>query len=132
MGDLGGRWRIEMFGGLSAVSRGRAVARFTHQKGASLLAYLACRSGPHPREALNEEAQCELMRLYAAAGETASALRQYRNLEQRFQEELGVTPSPATRALVREIKRQMADSAPTGDAGAMPVLGPAGTAPAPL
>src|SRR5207244_1405699 len=54
---------------------------------------------------LREEAHFELMRLYAAMGQPAATLRQYQELERLLREELGETPSPATRALVDELRR---------------------------
>jgi DNA-binding SARP family transcriptional activator len=54
---------------------------------------------------LREEARRELMRLYAAAGQPAAALRQFHELERLLKEELGETPSDATRALADEIGR---------------------------
>jgi DNA-binding SARP family transcriptional activator len=54
---------------------------------------------------LREESHAALMRLYAAAGQTAAALRQYRHLERLLKQELGTTPEPATRVLAREIER---------------------------
>jgi predicted ATPase/DNA-binding SARP family transcriptional activator len=57
---------------------------------------------------LREEAHGHLIRLYAAAGQPAAALRQYGELERRLQEELGTTPSAATGVLAREIERSLA------------------------
>jgi DNA-binding SARP family transcriptional activator len=54
---------------------------------------------------LREEAQRDLMRLYAAAGQPDAALRQYRELE-RVLRELAATPDEATRSLVRDLERQ--------------------------
>jgi non-specific serine/threonine protein kinase len=48
-------WRVEMFGGLrarSASSPDQPVTRFRTQKTAALLAYLALKPGPQPREVL--------------------------------------------------------------------------------
>lgn len=48
-------WRIELFGGLRALSGERVIMRFRTQKTGALLAYLALfPSHPHPREALLE------------------------------------------------------------------------------
>jgi DNA-binding SARP family transcriptional activator len=55
---------------------------------------------------LREETHCELMRLYAAAGQPDAALRQYRELERLLKQELYAPPSSDTRALVRDIKRR--------------------------
>jgi adenylate cyclase len=64
---------------------------------------------------LREDTHRELIRLYAASGQMAAALRQYRELEQVLQRELGTTPNATTRALVREIERRsVLRSAPRG------------------
>jgi predicted ATPase/DNA-binding SARP family transcriptional activator len=55
---------------------------------------------------LREEAQRELIRLLAVAGQPSSALEQYRQLAQLLGEQLGETPSPATQQLVAAIERQ--------------------------
>jgi predicted ATPase/DNA-binding SARP family transcriptional activator len=55
---------------------------------------------------LREEAHVELMRLASAAGQPAIGLRQYGELERILKEELGATPTAATRALARELERQ--------------------------
>lgn len=52
---------------------------------------------------LREDAHCGLMRLYAAAGRRADALRQYHELERILREELATAPSPATAAVLNEI-----------------------------
>jgi DNA-binding SARP family transcriptional activator len=54
---------------------------------------------------LREEAQRDLMRLLAAVGQPAAALRQYRELERLLQTELGAAPEAATRALAHDIER---------------------------
>jgi predicted ATPase/DNA-binding SARP family transcriptional activator/ATP/maltotriose-dependent transcriptional regulator MalT len=45
-------WTLQLFSGLSAYGQERKLTRFRTQKAASLLAYLACRPVPHPRETL--------------------------------------------------------------------------------
>jgi DNA-binding SARP family transcriptional activator len=45
-------WRIEFFGGLRARRDNEVITRFRTQKTAALLAYLALRPGPQPREVL--------------------------------------------------------------------------------
>src|SRR5690242_4976143 len=47
-------WRIELLGGLRAVREGAVVERFSNQKAAALLAYLAYHRRAHPRELLVE------------------------------------------------------------------------------
>src|SRR5947209_12685125 len=54
------------------------------------------------------------MRLLAAAGQPTAALRQYRELEQLLDEQLGEAPFAATRQLAQEIERQMAGATPGG------------------
>jgi DNA-binding SARP family transcriptional activator/TolB-like protein len=54
----------------------------------------------------NEEAHRVLMRLHAAKGDTAAALRQYQLARDVLKRELDVTPSPETEALFRELKEQ--------------------------
>jgi predicted ATPase/class 3 adenylate cyclase len=61
---------------------------------------------------LREEAHQELMRLLAAAGQPAAALRQYRELERLLKEKLAATPEAATCALARELERADAPSQP--------------------
>ena len=53
----------------------------------------------------NEEAHCELMRLYRAQGDFAAALRQYRLLEQHLAP-LEDAPSAETRDLAAEIEKE--------------------------
>src|SRR5262249_52847931 len=55
---------------------------------------------------LREEAQAELIRLFAAAGQPTAARRQYAELERLLKEALDQTPSAATRALIQQIERQ--------------------------
>jgi predicted ATPase/DNA-binding SARP family transcriptional activator len=52
---------------------------------------------------LREDAQCELMRLYIAAGRPADAARQFHEMERIFREELSDTPSEEARALARQL-----------------------------
>jgi DNA-binding SARP family transcriptional activator len=53
---------------------------------------------------LREESHRELIRLYAAAGQPAAALRQYQELERILKQELDAVPDAATRALVEGIR----------------------------
>jgi predicted ATPase/DNA-binding SARP family transcriptional activator len=86
---------------------------------------------------LREEAHYDLMRLYAAAGQPSATLRQYQELERLLREELGETPSAATRALAEELQQSartiiVARSTPSGERQ-LPALGsrlPANGAPA--
>ncbi len=52
---------------------------------------------------LREEVRRRLMRLQAATGRAGDAVREYRSLERLLARDVGVLPSPATRALVRQI-----------------------------
>ena len=53
---------------------------------------------------LQEEAHCDLMRLLAASGRSAAALRQFQELERLLDRELGAAPSVAARALADRIR----------------------------
>jgi predicted ATPase/DNA-binding SARP family transcriptional activator len=86
------------------------------------LAILLERAGDLPRavqwarravfaDPLREESQSELIRLFAAAGDPQSALRQYRELKELLAREIGVSPSAATQDMVRAI------GCPSVDAG---------------
>ncbi len=59
---------------------------------------------------LREEAHQDLMRLLAAAGQPAAALRQFHELERLLEQELGEDPSAATLALARQVERQSSSS----------------------
>ena len=51
---------------------------------------------------LREEAHAQVIRLLTASGQTAGARRQFAELHQILEAELGVTPSPETRALLEQ------------------------------
>lgn len=53
---------------------------------------------------LNEEAHCDVMRLYAAKGQPSAVLRQYQELERVLQTELGEPPSQASQALMQSLR----------------------------
>jgi class 3 adenylate cyclase/DNA polymerase III delta prime subunit len=57
-------------------------------------------------EPLSEEAHRELIRRLALGGDRSAALTTYRRLSDRFAAELGIAPSPATRALVEQIRAE--------------------------
>jgi DNA-binding SARP family transcriptional activator len=65
------------------------------------------------QDPLDESAQLKVMRLYADAGNRASALRQFRRMRQAFAEQLGVTPSSEAMALYETLSRGPAVHAPT-------------------
>jgi DNA-binding SARP family transcriptional activator/TolB-like protein len=52
----------------------------------------------------HEEARCHLMRMHAEQGDVAGALRIYKGLWNLLDRDYGMEPSPATEALVAEIK----------------------------
>jgi DNA-binding SARP family transcriptional activator len=54
-------------------------------------------------DSLREEVHRELIQLYLATGQTASALRQYRVCEELLQRELAVAPMPETQAMLVQI-----------------------------
>src|SRR5262249_39632009 len=56
-------------------------------------------------DTLAEEAQQRLIELYIRTGAIGQALRQYHQFETGLRQELGLTPSPATQALVSFIGR---------------------------
>jgi predicted ATPase/DNA-binding SARP family transcriptional activator/class 3 adenylate cyclase len=78
---------------------------------------------------LREESHSNLIRLLAANGQRAAALRQYQELEQLLAQELDDTPAPELRALVRELERRapagrQSPSQTTGREGATPAHPP--------
>jgi predicted ATPase/DNA-binding SARP family transcriptional activator len=58
---------------------------------------------------LREEASVELIRLLAARGEPAEALREYAKLERMLREELATSPSATTRALVASLREGVSE-----------------------
>jgi len=60
---------------------------------------------------LSEELHCDLMRLLAACGQTAMAIRQYRELERVLARELNETPSKPARDLIEEIRHMRSEPA---------------------
>jgi predicted ATPase len=99
-------------------------------------------------EPLEEDGWQSLIRLLAATGQSAAAVRQYHEMERRLQEALGETPSEATHDLVRGLLEEACASAarrsldtvppaipapgvpPRGEASAPPL--PASAVPVPL
>ena len=53
---------------------------------------------------LREDLHCKLIRLYAAAGRTADALRQYKELERLLRDELGIRPTAVTQSVLDELR----------------------------
>ena len=69
-----------------------------------------------------ESAHRELMRLYAARGERAQAVRQYEELRSVLATELQTAPDPVTEAFYRELRAGV--KAGTGESAAVPNLAP--------
>ncbi|WP_395142808.1 BTAD domain-containing putative transcriptional regulator, partial [Armatimonas sp.] len=69
---------------------------------------------------LLEEAHAVLMRLYAAHGRTAAALRQYRTLKRTLQREVGEPPSEEMMRLARTLRKGGKTYAPPAPASAHP------------
>jgi DNA-binding SARP family transcriptional activator len=57
-------------------------------------------------DALREDVGRDVMRLYAATGQPALALRQYREMERALKSELNTVPAPQTRELMRLIESE--------------------------
>lgn len=57
-------------------------------------------------DALREDVGRDLMRLYAATGQCALALRHYHDLERALRHSLNVTPDPQTRELFAHLERE--------------------------
>lgn len=66
---------------------------------------------------LHEPAHQQLMQLYAASGQRAAAVRQYRECRRILREELAVAPAAETQALYQQIQTQ---SPPAGKAQVLP------------
>lgn len=93
-----------------------------YEQGGELAAALELALEAVRRDPLSEEPRYWLMRLYAAVGQKQSALRHYRELERLLREEFDAGPSPATKALAREIAEggslRLCSAGPTSDSGA--------------
>ncbi|NNL74331.1 MAG: hypothetical protein HKP29_13290 [Silicimonas sp.] len=63
---------------------------------------------------LNEASQRRYMRALIASGQANSAIRRYQMLEKLLQDELGVTPEQATRAVLTEAKERAGQGAVKG------------------
>jgi DNA-binding SARP family transcriptional activator len=85
----------------AAESAGDLTAAVRHSRSAAAL------------DPLDEEAGRRLIARLAGAGENASALAAYETLAGRLRSALSVAPSPATRALVEEIRHEAEPSAGT-------------------
>ncbi|HEY3282297.1 MAG TPA: AAA family ATPase [Armatimonadota bacterium] len=77
---------------------------------------------------LREEAHADLMRLYAQTGQVSAAQRQFKKLQEILEEELGTTPTAATRTLAEEIRVRslpVTSSSPTVSRATVNETGPA-------
>ena len=88
--------RRELDGALDRLARGLAARGEVE----AALDYARRRTTVDP---LNEAAHCQIMALYAQAGQRPSALRQYAECARILQAELGVTPQRTTTSLYSEI-----------------------------
>src|SRR6202000_1593484 len=68
----------------------------------------------------HEEACCHLMRMHAEQGDVAGALRIYSELWDLLDRDYGMEPSPATQALVADIKLGVFERPPEPDAAKPP------------
>ncbi len=66
-------------------------------------------------DALNEAAQRQLIRLYAAVGQTHAALQQFERCRQLLRDELGVEPEAATLQLADDLRARDATTASVVD-----------------
>jgi predicted ATPase/DNA-binding SARP family transcriptional activator len=57
-----------------------------------------------------EESHCDVIRLLALSGQSATAMRQYHEMEQILADTLGETPSAAARALIEQIRQNAPQS----------------------
>ena len=87
---------------------GRALQQLLkwHSDGGEYVQALGYASRWLALDPLHEGAQRQMMRLYAWSGETAAALRQYKECARVLQEELGVSPAPETVELYEAIRKQ--------------------------
>ncbi len=74
------------------------------------------------RDPADEQAHCELMRLYALAGRRQEALRQYQLCLEALRSELGVDPDTETRALYLQIQQGAYPPQPEAPGKAAPVV----------
>jgi SARP family transcriptional regulator, regulator of embCAB operon len=88
-----------------------AEAALMEQRVRDALAYASLAVQVDP---MNETAHRLLMRAQAAMGEVPEALRDFESYRRRLADELGVDPSPETRALHLELLRSSSADRPTG------------------
>jgi DNA-binding SARP family transcriptional activator len=117
--------RRELDGALDRLARGLAA-------GGEVDAALDVARRRTAVDPLNEAAHCQLMELYARAGQRPSALRQYAELARILQAELGVTPQRSTTALYQDITEGRVGpeqaAAPAAEASTLPPASPSASA----
>src|SRR5436309_1900438 len=105
--------RVCVLGELQLELDGQLLALPSRRPARALLAWLALHPGMHARSTvagrlwpnvLDESAHRELISLLAQAGDRSAALVAYQRLADRLGRELGVAPSPATRALAAGLR----------------------------
>jgi SARP family transcriptional regulator, regulator of embCAB operon len=99
------RTRLQRLRRTMARDATEAALQEQHVREALSFATLAVELDP-----MNETAHRLLMRAHAAMGEIAAALRDFEDYRSRLAEELGVDPSPQTRALHVELLRESSTS----------------------
>ncbi|RYG23001.1 hypothetical protein EON82_15390, partial [bacterium] len=68
----------------------------------------------------NERVHADLMRIHLEAGQPASALEHYKDVERRLADELGVAPDESLRMLARQARRALQSSPPKRQMGSPP------------
>jgi class 3 adenylate cyclase len=100
----------ERLSGLFFDAAGRLIGDL--EEAGDLPAALACARQAVAADPLREEGEQHLIRLLAGTGQPGAALRQFREFERLLLEDTGDEPSPALRALIRQVEEQAGD-APT-------------------
>ena len=76
-----------------------------HEAGGEYEAALGYARRAVAADPVQEEAHCDIIRLLAASGQAAAALRQYEELKRLLSKEFGALPSPAAEFLVDQIRK---------------------------
>ncbi len=116
--------RRELAGALERLMRGHSARREYEPAIQYARRWLAL-------DSLHEPAQRQLMQLYAAAGQHAAALRQYRECVRVLEEELGVPPLEETTRLYEAIKAQRGQGAQAQGSRGEKAISPAPLPPGP-
>jgi DNA-binding SARP family transcriptional activator len=103
----------ERFRNEALIAFGTLVAR--HLEAAAYDAAIDAASRLLAIEPGHEPAHRALMRVYAATGRRAAALRQYQRCVEALQHDLGIEPSPETRAMYQQIVRTPAAPPPPAE-----------------